>query len=193
MSIDRDPPEDITPPAPHPREFAGPGALVGLFVWVAVYALTLGLAIGLSQLGLFDVTSEASTWQVGGWLFYAAHLGPVALLGGPLPGSVVADVGGVLSVLAVVPAALVGLGGAVVVNRVGVPDPVEGLRGGAALALGYVGPSLAGALLLAGTIDVTSPGPATTYSLSPGPVGALVVGVAYPVVVGAVGGAIAGR
>jgi len=186
---DRDPVGEMTPPAPSPREFVGPGAVVGLAAWAVGLVLTVGLGIGLSAAGLLDVDGTTSTLAVGAWLFLDAHLAPVAVVGGSAA-NVVVDATGVFSVFALVPALALLAGSAVAVGRVGVPGPVEGAKAGAALVLGYVAPTVVALLLLDGTVAVDD----VEYALAPDPgVGLFVAGVVYPLVVGAVGGAVAGR
>lgn len=177
---------EFTPPVPRPREYVGPGLLLGLVACVLVYALTLLLSLGLAERGALEVagTASTSTLAVGGLLFYAAHLTPLALAGLVPAASVVADVGGLAYALALVPVVVIAAAGSLAVARVGVPGPVEGAKGGAAVALGYVLPSLAGAAVLDGTVLVAG----TTYPLSPGLPAAVVAGLVYPAVVGAAGG-----
>lgn len=180
---------EFTPPVPQPREYVGPGLLLGLAAWVVVYAVVLGLSVGLAALGTLEAGGTASTVAVGGWLFYAAHLGLLAMAGLSPAASVVADVGGLAYVLVLVPPVVLAAAASLAVARVGVPGPVEGAKGGAAVALGYVAPSLAGVAVLDGTAVVAG----TTYPLFPGLSAALLVGLVYPAVVGALGGALSAR
>lgn len=180
---------DMTPPPPQPREFVRPGVIVGLSAWAVGLAVTVGLGVGLSAAGLLDVGGTGSALAVGAWLFSDGHLLPVALAGGPTDANVVADAGGALYVFAVVPLVALLLGSALAVGRVGVPGPVDGAKAGGALALGYAVAAVVGSVLTGGTVVVDG----VTYALAPTPVEVFLVGVAYPLVVGAAGGAVAGR
>ena len=190
MSVDEAPTGDLTPPVPEPREYVAPGLILGTVAWGVGYALTVALGYGLPAVGAVDVfVSDPPLWQTGAWLFLSTHLTPLALAGLTSATNVVVESGGPLLALAAVPPVVVLFAGVLAAGRVGVPGPVEGAKGGAALALGYLGPTVALGLVLEGTVTVGE----TAYPLAPALVAVLVAGVVYPAVVGAVGGALAGR
>ncbi len=180
----------MTPPVPEPREYVGPGVILGTVAWVVGYALTVALGVGLPAVGAVDVFGgDPPLWQTGAWLFLSTHLAPLALAGLTTATNVVVESGGPLLALAVVPPVAPFLAGVLAVGRVGVPGAAEGAKGGAAVALGYLGPTVALGLVLEGTVTVGE----VAYPLAPAPVAVLLVGLVYPAVVGAVGGAVAGR
>lgn len=174
----------FTPPVPEPREYVGPGVLLGLLAWALCYGLVLGGGTALSTLDSVDAAG-VPTWQVGVWLLFDAHLAPVALAGGPVD-SLVADLGDRSLALAAVPVVVLAVGARFAVNRVGVPGPREGALAGAAVALGYLLPVTAAAVAVEGTVQVA----AVTYPLTPTVAVAVGVGLVYPAVVGGLVGAL---
>ncbi len=188
MSVDEVPADDLTPPVPEPREYVVPGLILGIVAWVAGAALTAALGVGLSQVGT-DPFGGAPTWRTVAWLYVDTHLAPLVVAGVTTTASVVAGIGGPSLALAVVPVVVVSVAGVLAVGRVGVPGPVEGAKGGAAVALGYLVSTAVSWLVVDGTVVVDQ----VTYTLAPTPVTVLVVGLVYPAVVGAVGGVLASR
>ncbi len=190
MSVDEVSTGDLTPPVPEPREYVGPGLILGTVAWVVGYALTVALGVGLPAVGATDVFGGAPPlWQTGAWLFLSGHLAAPTVAGLTSAANVVVESGGPLLALALVPPVPIFLAGVLAVGRVGVPGPVEGAKGGAAVALGYLGPTVALGLVLEGTVAVGE----TVYPLAPAPIAVVALGLVYPAVVGALGGAFAGR
>jgi len=180
---------DLTPPVPEPREYVGPGLVLGLLAWAVGYGITVGLGAVLPAVGGPAFEGGPPLWQTGGWLFLSAHLAPGAVAGLTTATNVLVESGLPLLALAVVPPVPVVLAAALAVGRVGVPGPVEGLKAGTAVALGYVVPTVALGLVLEGTVLVAG----TAYPLAPAPAAVVAVGVVYPVVVGGLVGAVTGR
>ena len=129
------------------------------------------------------LTGEGVTWKLVGWLFYNVHLVSVripGLFGGTTRNFATgADDPGVVAALAL-PPLLLGLAGLAAAWRTS-GDRSVSARNGAAVALGYLPPSVAGAFLFELSAGDATAGPVVLTAV-------LVAGLAYPLVLGAVGG-----
>ncbi|ELZ22696.1 hypothetical protein C475_16381 [Halosimplex carlsbadense 2-9-1] len=175
------------------KRAAGRGLAGGIAAWILGYLVVYVLygsdvqnSFGSSVLEVF--TGEPVAWKLVGWLFYNAHnvAVQISLLGQRSVNLVTgADEGGLTALLAL-PPVLLALGGAVAAWNTAA-EPTTAARNGAAVVLGYLPLSLAGALLFAiGSGDGPSAGPALVTAV-------LLAGVVYPLVFGAVGGLVGGH
>lgn len=127
------------------------------------------------------------TWKAIGWLYYNAHAVPFttpAFGGGRASQNMIAD-GNAPMLLYIVPPLLLIIGGFIVARSLDKRKAETGARVGVGVVAGYLLAALVGLVVFrhassSGVIHVQ-------YAL-----GALVAGVVYPVVFGAIGGALAG-
>jgi len=179
----------------------GYGALAGAVAFLAGYAVTYALtartavAVVRSANGFDRLVGDAAVpvSKAVAWLFYAAHGvrtrigtgGPGARWSGgsaELWNAVGTEPG--LGPLAIVPVVLLLFGGAAVALAAGATGRLDGAVAGATVAVGYAPLAFAG--LVASALPV--PGGLVAPALT----GLAGVAVAYPVVVGALGGAAVG-
>ncbi len=124
-----------------------------------------------------------SVWQAVGWLFYNAHFVRTRLDGGLGPDSenfIAASDGGAIVLLYLVPVVLLLAAGFLLARSVDVGAPADGAAAGAAVAVGYFPLALLGRFLFS-----------YEGSIAPDLVTAmLLAGLVYPLVFGAIGGAI---
>ncbi|WP_436909849.1 transporter [Halosimplex marinum] len=175
------------------KRAAGRGLAGGLAAWTLGYLVVYLLhgssiqnSVGSDLLEVF--TGEPVTWKLVGWLFYNAHnvAVQVSLLGQRSVNLVAGAEEAALTVLFLVPPVLLALAGAVAAWNTAA-EPTTAARNGAAVALGYLPLSAAGAVLFAiGSGDGPSAGPALVTAV-------LLAGAVYPLVFGAVGGLAGGH
>ncbi|GGM54897.1 hypothetical protein J2752_000693 [Halarchaeum rubridurum] len=125
-------------------------------------------------------------WKVVGWLLYNAHFVDVtrpALGGGRAATNLIAG-GNAPQLLYVLPPLFLLVAGVVLVRYVGLDTPRDGALCGTVVSLGYAIPAWAGVFAVRVTSDGTWMGPAVVLGL-------VLAGVVYPVVFGALGGALA--
>lgn len=155
-----------------PRVVAGIAA--GLGVWIVGYlvAFILALIESAGSFGTVDL-GAATTWKVVGWVLHGAHF--VGVSAGGESVNVVTETGGIyLVMLGVVPLLLILVG--VMLGSDG-----YGPLGGASVAAGYLPMAVLGSFLF----EI----PFFTVSLSPSLLlSTLLMGIAYPVVFGGLGG-----
>ena len=164
----------------------GVGAAAGAAAWVLGYLCTYLITSSDIQNSLFGRVLEAAeigVWQVVGWVFFNAHFVDT-VVDLPVVGGATSFVGGengFTILLYVVPPLLLLAAGLAVGRYAGADDAASAAVGGASLVIGYGLLSIVGVFLF------------PTENVSPDPVtGVLLAGVVYPVVLGAVGAAIAG-
>lgn len=173
---------------------AGIGAGTGLAAYLAGYLVTYlthrnsmdeRLEVSNALLEFFQNEPVAS-WQSVGWLFYNAHFVETVVpwFGGPeLVNFVAEGDGGASTLLYVVPPLLLLLAGVGVATVARAETPTDGALAGVLPVLGYLPAAALGIV-------------AVTYGVGDGAVhpdwvtGVLLAGLAYPVVIGGVGGAI---
>ena len=170
----------------------------GLFSGVTAYLLGFGVVYasmarevesalaGINTLVALFGEATIPTWKAVGWLFYNAHLVSVEI---PVPGGTVsrdliASQGAPVALYLLPPALLTGAGFLVARQADYLPDLRAGLRAGATIVVGYLLVAIAGAFVLS----------ADTFGATVGPDllgAAAIAGLLYPLVFGAIGGAIA--
>jgi hypothetical protein len=173
------------------------GAAAGLAAFLVGYVLTYAWRApsvsdslqGLNFLAQLLGIDAIPTWKGVGWLFYGAH-GVATRF--PTPGggteliNLVEQSGdGAVALLYVIVPVLLVLAGAATARLVDADDTTEAALAGATVAVGYLVLAAVGTVLFAHGIGDTG------SSIAPDPVTAiLLAGVLYPVVFGAVGGAL---
>ncbi|QPV63392.1 hypothetical protein I7X12_01790 [Halosimplex litoreum] len=175
------------------KRAAGRGLAGGIAAWILGYLVVYLLhgssvrdSFGSNVLEVF--TGEPVAWKLVGWLFYNAHnvAVQISLLGQRSVNLVAGGEEAALTALFALPPVLLALGGAVAAWDTAT-EPTTAARNGAAVVLGYLPLSLAGAVLFAiGSGDGPSAGPALVTAV-------LLAGVVYPLVFGAVGGLVGGH
>jgi hypothetical protein len=170
---------------------AGVGAyLVGyLFVYVTQSGR---VREGLSGINFFaDLFGgdPISVWRGVGWVFYNAHFVDVnvpSLIGAARAVNFVSQSDGGIGYLFVVPPLLLVVAGVAVGRAAGATTPVDGARSGALAVAGYFPLAVVGAFLFRYAVgDGGSVAPSLVTA-------ALLAGLVYPALFGAVGGAAAG-
>ena len=166
-------------------------ALAGFAAWLLGYVFTyLLVATELESSPLNRLVEffegESATYELVGWVFYNAHLVDVSYSGlGPLspPGSFIGG-DGFTPMLYLVPPALLIVAGIAIGRYAGVTDLNGGAVVGALVAPGYLVLAAVGTFVFTVEVGGASGAPDLVPAV-------LIAGVIYPVVFGAVGGAIA--
>ncbi|GAD51756.1 hypothetical protein MBEHAL_0516 [Halarchaeum acidiphilum MH1-52-1] len=125
-------------------------------------------------------------WKIVGWLFYNAHFVSVtrpALGGGRTTTNLIAS-GDAPQLLYVLPPLFLLVAGVILVRYAGLTAPRDGALCGTVVSLGYAVPTWIGVFAFRITTDDAWMGPAVALGL-------VLAGVVYPVVSGAIGGALA--
>jgi len=179
------------------------GVLASLLGFAAIYLRTgrsiqegkLGAIGDLGSIGVGIKPPDA--WQVVGWLYYAAHdvdiVVTVTGLGRSGSGTVPLT-NGVLweRWFVLVPVVTLLAGGFVVASLAGAADVIEGFLAGGTVALGYGSVAVTGAILTTWDVVIAYGGMGMSGSIGPDPFGGmLLVGLAYPIVLGGLGGTLA--
>ncbi|WP_136687180.1 hypothetical protein [Halorhabdus amylolytica] len=147
--------------------------------------------------GIGAMIDLPSTWQVVGWLYYAAHNVDIVMAVSGLGRSGMGTLPlteGILwerwfALLPVVTLLTVGFSLAFLAS---VPDVWRGFLSGSSIALGYAPIAVAGVIVTTWNLSISYGGLSANGAIRPDPFGSvLLVGVLYPVVLGGVGGAIA--
>ncbi|MFC7139533.1 transporter [Halosimplex aquaticum] len=172
----------------------GRGLAGGIAAWIvgylAVYLVHASeIENSLSSSVLNALTDENVTWKLVGWLFYNAHNVTVkipGLLGGQTAQNFVAgaEETALTAFLVVPPLLLVAAGIAAVWNTA--EEPTTAARNGAAVTLGYLPLSIAGAVVFAVTVGDATAGPNLVTAV-------LLAGAVYPLLFGALGGLAGGH
>jgi len=174
------------------KRAAGRGLAGGIAAWILGYLVVYLLhggsvrnSFGADVLEVF--TGDPVAWKLVGWLFYNAHnvAVQISLLGQRSVNLVAGAEEAALTALFLVPPVLLVLGGAVAAWNTAA-EPTTAARNGAAVVLGYLPLSLAGAVLFAIGGEDASAGPALVTAV-------LLAGLVYPLVFGAVGGLAGGH
>ncbi len=176
------------------RTTVGVGAGLGAAAYVLGYLLTYLTQRGSvdERLETFNFLAELfggdpiPSWQGVGWLFYNAHFvdTEVPAFGGTRVENFIAAGDG-LSLLYLVPPLALLAAGAVAASVARAERPDVGATAGALVAVGYLPLAVVGAVAFGYAVG--------EGTIRPDPVTAvLLAGVVYPVVLGAIGGALAG-
>lgn len=172
------------------------GLLAGLAAFVLGYAVTFawhGNAIEerlrpIDQLLSLFQAEPIGAWRVVGWLFYSAHFVDIrASFGfGPIESeltvNLIAEGAGSLEFLYLVPPLLLVLGGGLLARWAAAVTLRNGAIAGTAIAIGYVAAAVVGLFVF--QYGGVRPDPTVAI---------LVAGLGYPILFGAVGGAVAVR
>lgn len=166
-------------------------AAAGLAAWFFGYVFTyLIIATDIESSPLNRLIEffegESATYELVGWVFYNAHLVDVSYSGlGPLspPGSFIGG-DGFAPFLYVVPPALLIVAGLAVGRYTGATELNDGAIAGALITPGYLVLAVLGAFVFTVEVGGASGAPDLVPAV-------LIAGVIYPVVFGAIGGAIA--
>lgn len=130
---------------------------------------------------------SATTWA--GWLFHSAHFVPLDVTNpavrfgtGSVPNLVLAAEGSLVTLVLLLPPVLLALAGGLA--SLGRPGPTAGARRGATVVVGYLPLAVAGALVFVAEPSIWRRGAVGPDLLA----SVLLMGLAYPVVFGGVGG-----
>jgi hypothetical protein len=175
------------------------GAIAGVTVYLLGYLLTGVIASGDVPRSLSETVPA---WKSTGWYFYNAHfvdLTSTLRIGGAsgaATGSLIeGSDSGTVQLLYVVPPLALLLGSAVLFGWFdGETDIAGGAARGALVAVGYLPLVIVGAVASAHTVETGVPFIDVSTTIQPQLAPAAVIaGVLYPIVFGAIGGAIASR
>lgn len=180
------------------------GTLAYLLGFATIYLRTTG-SVPEDVVGAITDLGEVSagvdppaTWQVVGWLYYAAHnvdvVVEVAGLGRSGTGALPLTEGVLWERwFVLLPVVTLVIAGVVVARFASAADPRSGALAGGAVALGYAPLAVAGILLTAWDASIQYGGLSASGSIGVDPLtGVVVAGVAYPLCLGAAGGAAVG-
>lgn len=169
-----------------------PGALAGVAAWVLGYVFTYLLVSsdlresGLNQFAQAFGDGDA-TYELVGWVFFNSHFADTVIDAGFFGTEATNFIGGedgFTALLYVIPVALILASGLAIGRYQGVTDVNDGAIAGALVVPGYLVLSIVGAFLF----RVEAGGASGQPDLLPAIV---LAGIVYPVVFGAIGGAIA--
>ena len=184
-----------------PAGLLASGAIAGVLSFLGGYLLTYLLKAG-SVSDLFTTTlgeaqgsglSPPGDWQVVGWFFFQMHTvaTETTLTAGSLS-ETSTTTGSVESWLLLVPIALLVAFGYIVARNADVRGIAAGAQAGATVTVGYAAVTVAAVFLSSWSESVSAFGETATVTVGPAVVtGILTAGVIYPLVLGAVGGAVA--
>jgi hypothetical protein len=168
------------------------GAAGGLGAYVLGYLVTYLTAAGpiresFAQRLLEFVTGEPGTWKMVGWVFYNAHLVKTYVPGpfGTDAVDLIAQSDALSAGLYLLPVVLLAVAGAVAALASDAESPKRGAVAGGATVLAYFPLCVAGAFLFGIQLGDSTAAPSLVTA-------ALLAGLVYPVVLGGVGGAVAG-
>jgi hypothetical protein len=175
--------------------------LVGFLTILLVKSGTIqnNITQSLEQLG--QVTGDVSlpgAWQVGGWVFYAAHNVEITMdisTAGRSMSQSLPVTNGLLwePWFLVVPVVALLIAGYLVARTVPAQTATSGFQAGATVVLGYGSLAVVGVFLTEWGLSISQLGTEVSASVGPSLVpGVMLVGVVYPVVVGGIGGIAAG-
>lgn len=171
-----------------------PSAAAGLASFVLGYLATWVVAGPQIR---ETMAGAVPAWKAAGWYYYAAHFVDLVATrsAGPFSGTgtvdPIASAEANLGLLYAVPPAVLVLSGLGVAVWQGLDRPGPAALGGALVALGYGAAAVVGAVLVPHTAAGTVFGVEVSSSIGPQLAGAvLLAGVIYPVVFGAIGGAV---
>ena len=168
------------------------GAGVGIVTWIVGYVLTYLVVAPDIRDSSINRLVEAfggapATYEMVGWVFFNAHFVDVdapSLIGGAGSANLISQAdGGSLSLLFVLPPLLLIVAGVVAGRAADASDPDGGARAGAFVLAGYLPLAVVGAFLFRYTVGDGSVAPTLVTAV-------LLAGVVYPVVFGAIGGAV---
>lgn len=170
------------------------GSVLGVLSWVVGYGLTYALvADDISESFLQQVIEtfqeSPATYEMVGWVFYNAHFVDTRIEGVPLlGGSTTNFIRGeeeFTVLLYFIPVALLIGAGLALARYEAVDSPTDGIINGVTLVPGYLFAIGVGVLLFEVTIGSVSAAPDMVQAIG-------LAGVTYPLLFGAIGGALAG-
>lgn len=167
-------------------------AAAGVGAWVLGYVLTyLLVATDIDGSALNRILEafggDSATYELVGWVFYNAHLVDVSYSGLSVftpPANFVGGEDGFTVLLYLIPPALLLIAGLGIGRYQGVSDPQAGAIAGALLVPGYLVLSVGGVFLFSVSVGDASGAPDLIPAIA-------IAGLIYPVVFGAIGGALA--
>jgi hypothetical protein len=174
------------------------GAAVGVTAFLLTYLVAYAVKSGeiASRLELFSVlTDPPALWQGVAWVVYAIHLVPVTTTGSVAGQSLSATLsGGEVrdAWLLLVPVAVLLAAGYLLARRFDAASPAAGAAVGATAVSGYLALGALGLSVVGWSRSGSVLGGSVTVAVGPDPVLGVVAALAYPLVFGALGGAVAG-
>ena len=172
------------------RRTLGTAAVGGVLSYLVAYAITYAvtgqqIANSLAARVLEIATGEPGTWKLVGWVFYSAHYVTSEIPG--LFGSTAVNLVGrgdtFPAALFLLPPVALAVSGALVAVVGRSETAVAGAVGGASVTLGYLPLAVAGAFLFSIAVGDSTAGPTLVTAV-------LLAGLVYPLVFGALGGAV---
>ncbi|WP_181685534.1 hypothetical protein [Halorhabdus salina] len=158
------------------------------------------LAQSLGQVGqLSGDVSLPGAWQVGGWIFYAAHNVEITMdistAGRSMSQSLPVTNGLIWEPwFLVVPVVALLIAGFLVASTVPAQTATSGFQAGASVVLGYGLLAVVGVFLTEWELSISQLGTEVSAAVGPSLVpGAILVGLVYPIVAGGIGGIAASR
>jgi hypothetical protein len=172
------------------RRTLGTAAVGGVLSYLVAYAITYAvtgqqIANSLAARVLEIATGDPGTWKLVGWVFYGAHYVTSEIPG--LFGSTAVNLVGrgdtFPAALFLLPPVVLVVAGALVAVVGRSETAVAGAVGGASVTLGYLPLAVAGAFLFSIAVGDSTAGPTLVTAV-------LLAGLVYPLVFGALGGAV---
>jgi hypothetical protein len=168
----------------------GAGALGGVLAYLLGYALTYAatgqrIENSIASRILEVATGDPGTWKIVGWVFYNEHFVTTEIPGllGSTATNFVGGEDGFAAALFLLPPVLLLLAGGVAAAVSHTETPLSGALSGATVLLGYLPLGVVGAFLFGIDVGDATAGPTLVTAI-------LLVGIVYPLVFGAVGGAV---
>lgn len=172
----------------------GVGAVAGVVAWLLGYVVTyLIAATDLENSALNRIIEgfegQSATYELVGWVFYNAHFVDITYENVGFfqpPPNFVGGEDGFTAALYLLPPALLIIAGLAISRYQGISDLSGGAVAGALVAPGYLVLSILGVFLFEVTVGDASGAPDLLPAI-------VVTGILYPVVFGAIGGAVGGQ
>ena len=172
------------------RRTVGAAAVGGVLSYLLAYAITYAvtgqqIANSLASRVLEIATGDPGTWKLVGWVFYSAHYVTSEIPGlfGSTAVNLVGQGDAFPTALFLLPPVVLVVAGGLVAVAGRAESPLAGAVGGASITLGYLPLAVAGAFLFSISVGDSTAGPTLVTAV-------LLAGIVYPLVFGAVGGAV---
>jgi hypothetical protein len=168
---------------------AGTGLVAAVLAYVFTYALTISTVQNSLLTGIAEAFGEAGAdWKIVGWLFFNAHFVTTTITvdlgflgGGTDAVNFIAESDSLSAILYLVPPALLTAAGLGAARLNGLTETADALKVGPSVALGYLPPSVVGAVLFTISVGADSGGSPTLLTA------VVLAGIVYPVVFGTLG------
>ncbi|MFD1599298.1 transporter [Halobellus rarus] len=168
----------------------GAAAVGGVLSYLVAYAITYAvtgqrIANSLASRVLEIATGDPGTWKLVGWIFYSAHYVTSEIPGlfGSTAVNLVGEGDAFPTALFLLPPLVLVVAGGLVAAVGRTETPLAGAVGGASVTLGYLPLAIAGAFLFSISVGDSTAGPTLVTAI-------LLAGIVYPLVFGAIGGAV---